>query len=42
MSQKENNNNENNKININNNKPIIEGLQFLKNKDNNTIINSNS
>ena len=42
MSQKENNNNENNKININIKKPIIEGLQFLKNKDNNTIINSNS
>ena len=42
MSQKENNNNGNNKINININQPIIEGLQFLKNKDNNTIINSNS
>ena len=42
MSQKENNNNENDKKNISNNQPILEGIQFLKNKDNNTLINSDS
>ena len=38
MSQKENKNNDNIKTNIN--QSIIEGINYLKNKDNNTLINS--